>query len=211
FVKRLLTGGLRQGALAGLMVDAVAKAAGVSGAAARRALMLSGDLPRTAELAMGEGEAGLQDVGLELFRPILPMLASTAESVADAIGGFERASVEWKLDGIRIQVHRRGDEVRVYTRNLNDITDALPGIVHAVRRLDVTQAVLDGEALWMGDDGPAAFQDTVSQIDGGAPPEGVVTFLFDLLHIDGEDLLDAPLSERAARLATLAPGLKIPS
>jgi DNA ligase-1 len=139
------------------------------------------------------------------------MLASTAESVGDAVASFERASVEWKLDGIRIQIHRRGDEVRIYTRNLNDITHALPGIVEAARSLPVTQVVLDGEALWMGDDGPAAFQDTVSQIDGGAPREGVVTFLFDLLHVDGEDLLDAPLSERAARLAELAPGLKIPS
>ena len=133
FVKRLLTGELRQGALAGLMVDAIVKAAGVSAELARRALMLSGDLTRTAELAMAEGEEGLRAVGFELFRPILPMLASTAESVAEAVGSFDRASVEWKLDGIRIQIHRRGDEVRVYTRNLNDITHALPGIVDAVR------------------------------------------------------------------------------
>jgi ATP-dependent DNA ligase I len=211
FIRRLFTGELRQGALAGLMADAVAKAAGVPADTTRRALMLSGDLTRTAEIALTEGEAGLLGVGLQLFRPILPMLASTAESVAGAVASFEQASVEWKLDGIRIQIHRRGDDVRIYTRNLNDITHALPGIVEAVRRLPVAQAVLDGEALWMSDDGPAAFQDTVSQIDGVAPPEGVVTFLFDLLHVDGEDLLDAPLSERAARLAAIAPGLKIPS
>ena len=211
FVRRLFTGELRQGALAGLMVDAVAKAAGVSGELARRALMLSGDLTRTAEIAMTEGEQGLRAVGLELFRPILPMLASTAESVADAVGGFDRASVQWKLDGIRIQIHRQGDEVRIYTRNLNDITHVLLGIVEAVRGLPVRQAVLDGEALWMGDDGPAAFQDTVSQLDSGAPPEGIVTFLFDLLHVDGDDLLDAPLEERAARLELIAPRLKIPS
>ena len=138
------------------------------------------------------------------------MLASTAETVAEAVEGFELASVEWKLDGIRIQVHRRGDETRIYTRNLNEITDALPGIAAAVRRLPVRQAVLDGEALWMGEDGPAAFQDTVSRIDREAPPEGVVTFLFDLLHVDGEDLLDAPLAERAARLAAVAPELQVP-
>jgi DNA ligase 1 len=211
FVKRLLTGELRQGALAGLMIDAVAKAAGVPGEIARRALMLSGDLTRTAQIAMTEGEEGLREVGFEIFRPIYPMLASTAESVGEAVASFKCSSVEWKLDGIRIQVHRRGEDVRIYTRNLNDITETLPGIVEAVRRLPVAQAVLDGEALWMSDDGPAAFQDTVSRIDREAPPEGIVTFLFDLLHVDGEDLLDTPLQDRSARLEALASHLKIPS
>jgi DNA ligase 1 len=211
FVKRLFTGGLRQGALAGLMVDAVAKAAGVSGVIARRALMLSGDLSRTAEIAMTEGEEGLRGVGFELFRPILPMLASTAADVSEAVESFDRSSVEWKLDGIRIQVHRRGDEVRIYTRNLNETTDTLPGIVEAVRRLPLTQAVFDGEALWMLEDGPAAFQDTVSRMDSEAQPEGIVTFLFDILHIEGEDLLDTPLEERAKRLEAIALHLKIPS
>jgi DNA ligase 1 len=211
FIRRLFTGELRQGALAGLMIDAIAKAAEVPGALARRALMLSGDLSRTAEIAMTEGEDGLRAVGFELFRPIFPMLASTAASVPEAVESFERSSVEWKLDGIRIQIHRRDDEIRVYTRNLNDITDTLPGIVAAVRRLPVTQAVLDGEALWMSEDGPAAFQDTVSQIDSAAPPEGIVTFLFDVLHVEGEDLLDTPLAERSARLEAIAPQLRIPS
>jgi DNA ligase-1 len=211
FVKRLFTGELRQGALAGLMVDAIAKAAGVSGELARRALMLSGDLTRTAEIALTNGEEGLRGVGFELFRPIFPMLASTAASAADAVASFERASVEWKLDGIRIQIHRRADEVRIYTRNLNEITHALPGIVDAVRRLPVRQAVLDGEALWMGEQGPAAFQETVSHIDSKAEPEGIVTFLFDLLHVEGDDLLDTPLEQRASRLEAIAPHLKIPS
>ena len=211
FLRRLLTGELRQGALAGLMLDAVAKAAGASGEITRRALMLSGDLTRTAQLAMIEGEEGLKQVGFEIFRPILPMLASTAASISDAVAGFQLASIEWKLDGIRIQIHRREDEVRIYTRNLNDITDTLPGIVAAVLGLPVRLAVLDGEALWMSDDGPAPFQETVSQIDRDAPPEGIVTFLFDVLHLDGEDLLDVPLAERAARLQALAPHLKIPA
>jgi DNA ligase 1 len=211
FIRRLFTGELRQGALAGLMVDAVAKAAGVPGEPTRRALMLSGDLTRTAEIAIAEGEEGLREVGFEIFRPIFPMLASPAESAQAAVGSFDRASVEWKLDGIRIQIHRRAEEVRVYTRNLNDITATLPGIVRAVRSLPVTQAVLDGEALWMTAGGPAAFQETVSQIDSDAPPEGIVTFLFDALHIDGDDLLDAPLEERAARLDAIAPELRIPS
>jgi DNA ligase-1 len=211
FLRRLFTGELRQGALAGLMGDAVARAAGVSGEIARRALMLSGDLTRMAEVAMRRGEDGLRDIGFEIFRPVLPMLASTASGVAEAIGSFERASVEWKLDGIRIQIHRRGDEVRIYTRNLNEITAPLPGIVAAVRELPLSQAVLDGEALWMTARGPASFQDSVSQIDRDAPPQGIVTFLFDLLHVDGEDLLDTPLRDRAARLAAIAPQLKVPA
>jgi len=192
------------------MAEAIAKAAGVPADLTRRALMLSGDLTRTAEIALREGQQGLRAVGFELFRPVFPMLASTAASVADAVASFELASVEWKLDGIRIQIHRRGDEVRVYTRNLNEITDALPGIVAAARGLPVKQAVFDGEAIWMGVDGPAAFQDTVAQIDSGAPPDGVVTFLFDLLHLDGEDLLDTPLRERAERLQAIAGELTIP-
>jgi DNA ligase-1 len=210
FVRRLFTGELRQGALAGIMVDAVAKAAGVPAPLARRAVMLSGDLPRIATLAMTRGSEGLAEIGLELFRPVFPMLASTAESVADAVAGFELSSVEWKLDGIRIQVHRRDRDVRIYTRNLNEITGSLPGIVAAVLELPLEQAVLDGEALWMSDDGPAAFQDTVAQIDRDAPPTGIVTFLFDLLHLDGRDLLDTPLRERADALERLAPSLKIP-
>jgi DNA ligase 1 len=209
FLVRLMTGELRQGALAGLMADAVAKAAGVPGDVARRALMLSGDLTRMAEVALAGGEDGLRAIGFEIFRPILPMLASTGATVQEAMAGFERASVEFKLDGIRIQIHRRGDEVRIYTRNLNEITDTLPGIVDAIRRLGVTQVVLDGEALWMGADGPAPFQYTVSQIDSDAPPDAIVTFLFDLLHVDGEDLLDTPLDERISRLEAIAGPLKI--
>jgi DNA ligase 1 len=185
FIRRLLTGELRQGALAGIMVDAIAKAADVPAELARRALMLSGDLTHTAQIALAEGEDGLRTVGFELFQPVLPMLASTAETVSDALAGLERASVEWKLDGIRIQIHRRGDQVRIYTRNLNDVTRELSGSVAAVLRLPVQQAVLDGEAL------------------------GGETFLFDLLHVDGEDLLDTPLEQRNAHLAALAPELKI--
>ncbi len=211
FLRRLFTGELRQGALAGVMTDAVAKAAGVPLALVRRALMLSGDLGATAEIALTSGEPELRQVGFEIFRPILPMLAATSADVAEAVSGFEHSSVEWKLDGIRIQIHRRGDEVRIYTRNLNDITEALPGVVQAVLGLPVNQVVLDGEALWMGDEGPGAFQDTVSLIDRDAPPEGIVTFVFDLLHLDGEDLLDTPLTQRAARLQSIAAPLKIPS
>jgi len=210
FLRRLFTGQLRQGSLAGVMTAAVAKAAGVGVETTRRALMLSGDLARTAEIAMTDGEPGLRAVGFEIFRPILPMLASTGATVTEAVAGLACASVEFKLDGIRIQIHRRDDEVRIYTRNLNEITATLPGIVATVQRLPVNQVVLDGEALWMSETGPASFQETVSQIDSDAPPDGIVTFVFDLLHVDGEDLLDLPLSERAARLEAIAPELKIP-
>jgi DNA ligase-1 len=210
FLRRLFTGQLRQGSLAGVMTAAVAKAAGVGLEVTRRALMLSGDLARTAEIAMTGGEPALRAVGFEIFQPILPMLASTGATVADAVSSFEQASVEFKLDGIRIQIHRRDDDVRIYTRNLNEITATLPGIVDTVRRLPVRQVVLDGEALWMSEAGPASFQDTVSQIDSDAPPEGIVTFVFDLLHVDGQDLLDLPLRERSQRLGQIAPELKIP-
>ncbi|MGH2753817.1 MAG: ATP-dependent DNA ligase [Actinomycetota bacterium] len=211
FLKRLFTGELRQGALGGLMLDAIAAASGVRPEVVRRAAMLSGDPTRTAEIALTAGEEGLRAVGFEIFQPILPMLASTASGVDEAVATFERSSVEWKFDGIRIQIHRRDDDVRIYTRNLNDITHALGGIVDAVRRLPVRQAVLDGEALWMDEGAPASFQETVSRIDREAPPEGIVTFLFDLLHVDGEDLLDTPLEERAARLNSIAPRLRIPA
>jgi DNA ligase-1 len=206
----LLTGGLRQGALGGLMADAVAAAAHVPAAQVRRALMLSGDLCRTAGIALQAGEPGLRDVGFEIFTPILPMLASTAPDVEEAVTSFARCAVEWKLDGIRIQIHRRGELVRIYTRNLNEITESLPGIAAVARELPVEQVVVDGEALWMTGEGPASFQETVSQIDRDAPPEGIDAFLFDVLHIDGEDLLDVPLHQRSARLEVIAPQLKIP-
>jgi DNA ligase-1 len=211
FLTALLTGQLRQGALAAVMGDAIARAAGVSTTVTRRALMLSGDLARTAEIALVEGEPGLLSVGLELMRPVLPMLASPGATVAEAMGASGRVSVEHKLDGLRVQIHRRGDEVRIFSRNLNDLTARLPGIVAATRALPVDAVVLDGEALWMGSDGPASFQETMSQIDADAPPDGVVTFLFDVLHVNGADLLDAPQHERRTRLSQIAPQLMVPA
>jgi DNA ligase-1 len=186
FVRRLLIGELRQGANAGIVTDAMAKACDVPATVLRRAVMLSGDLRATAEVARRGGRPALEGVGLELQRPIQPMLASTAKSVADAIDELGDVSVEWKLDGIRIQVHKDGDHVRVWTRNLNEITDGVPDVVALVRALPATSLVLDGEAL------------------GGSP------FFFDLLHHDGEDLLNAPLRERLARLDHVTGDLKIP-
>jgi DNA ligase-1 len=147
FLVRLLTGELRQGALEGVMVDAVAKAAAVPAAVVRRALMLSGELGPVAAAAIAEGEAGLASFRLELLRPLQPMLAQTADDLADALARVRPAVVEWKLDGARIQVHRVGEDVRVFTRNLADITARVPEIVETVRSLRASALVVDGEAI----------------------------------------------------------------
>ncbi len=207
FLARLVGGELRQGASEGVMLDAVAVAAEVPAALVRRAAMLGGRIDEVAELAMRGGAATLSEVGLQLGRPLQPMLASTAPSVTDAVGALGSASVEWKLDGIRVQVHRRGDRVQIWTRNLNDITDRLPGVVAAARTLDAHDAVLDGEAIGLGADGrPRLFQDTVSIGEGGLRP-----FFFDLLLVDGEDLLDRPLVECRERLHRVAGAWVVPS
>ena len=173
FLRRLLVGELRQGAGEGIVVEAVARAAGVPAAAVRRGVMLSGDLGAVAEIALTGGRTGLEAVGLELFRPIRPMLASAAASAEAAVSEMGRASVEWKLDGVRVQVHRRGETVRIWTRNLNEVTDRLPGVAAIVRSLPVRSAVLDGELAVLDDDlSPgAAFQDTMSRFGADEGPD----------------------------------------
>jgi len=207
FLTQLLGGELRQGAAAGAMVDAVARAAGMPAATVRRAVMIGGRLDEVAASAFDGGRPSLDAMRLQVGRPLQPMLASTAGSVTDAVEALGDTSVEWKLDGIRIQVHRTGDEVRVWTRNLNEITERLAGVVAATLELDATSLVLDGEAIGIGADGrPRLFQDTVSVGEGGLRP-----FFFDLLHIDGEDLIDLKLHERRARLHHLAGPWVVPS
>ena len=214
----LFLGELRQGALEGVMAEAVAKAAGVSAAEVRRAAMLAGDLGEVAEKAMRDGSAGLAEYRLTPLRPITPMLAQTAADVAAALGQLGTASVEWKLDGARIQAHRSGDEVRIFTRNLADITDRVPEIVAALAALDTTAIVLDGEAIALRDDGrPEPFQVTMSRFGTkGAADElrsstPLSAFFFDCLHVDGEDLIDAPASSRLAALdSRLPPELVVP-
>jgi DNA ligase-1 len=170
--------------------------------------MLSGDLGLVAETAMGQGAEGLEAIGLELGRPMRPMLASTAGDVAEAIDALGRASVEWKLDGARIQVHRRGDSVDIWTRNLNEITGRLPGIAAVVRSFPADELVLDGEVLGFfeddDDEAPQAFQDTMSSLGASTrQATGLRPFFFDVLHHDGVDLVDQPLVERRARLETV--------
>ncbi|UDY34318.1 ATP-dependent DNA ligase [Dermatobacter hominis] len=214
----LIGGELRQGALAGVMVDAVAVAAEVPATAVRRASMLGGRLDEVAVAALMGGREALAAVHLEVGRPLQPMLASTAASVGEAVAELGDASVEWKLDGIRVQAHKAGDDVRVWSRNLNDITDQVPGVVAAVAALPAGRAVLDGEALVIGADGrPAAFQDTASGRAVEAPDptgpaiRGLRPFFFDLLHLDGRDLVDEPLAVRRLELERVAGEHAVPA
>ena len=162
FVRRLLIGDLRQGALDGVMTDAVARATGISLATVRRAAMLAGDLARVAAVALVDGEPGLSAIGLEVLRPILPMLASTSADVESALASWVRRRSSGSSTGPAIQAHRAGGEVRLFTRNLNDITDRLPTVVDLLRTLDLDRVVLDGEVLGVSDEGPEAFQETMS-------------------------------------------------
>ncbi len=208
FLRRLLTGELRQGALEGVMFDAIAEAFEVPVTAVRRAAMLSGDLGRTAVVAASSGVDGLTAIGMSVLTPIQPMLAASAPDVDTAIEQLGESAVEWKLDGTRIQAHRSGDEVRIYTRNLNDVTDRLPSIVGGLRDLDVDSVILDGESMALAaDGGPMPFEQTMSEF-GSDGPGGVLElrpFWFDILHLDGEDLIDQPLSERRQLLSSAVP------
>jgi DNA ligase-1 len=166
--------------------------------------MLCGDPRVVAEAALREGEAGLEHFRLQLGRPLSPMLASPGASLGEAMEKVGEGAVDWKLDGARIQVHRDGDDVAVFSRSLDDLTSRLPEVVAATLALDARSAVLDGEAIALRADGrPEPFQVTGSRIASGAP--GVVPVLFDALHVDGEDLLDAPLARRAEALAAAVP------
>ncbi|HEY3870022.1 MAG TPA: ATP-dependent DNA ligase [Actinocrinis sp.] len=209
FLIRLLTGELRQGALDGIMVDAVAKASGVQAEQARRAYMLSGSLPDTAAAALNGGTDALAAFRLQLGRPIRPMLASPAESLPDALTELGAVSVEFKLDGARIQVHKDGDEVRIFTRTLREITGSVPELVALIRGLPCHSAVLDGETLALDDatGRPRPFQETMSRFGAASERELLLhPYFFDCLHLDGVDLLDRPLHERARLLREAAGG-----
>ncbi len=238
FVRRLIVGEVRQGALAGVVTAAIVAATklraergtgdAVKLADLRRAAMLMGDLPSAASLALGPAAVeALTTVGLSVMRGIEPMLAATSADATAAIGDVGEASVEWKLDGARVQVHRSGDRVLILTRNLNDVTDRLPEVVSVVRSLPVDSVILDGEVLGLdADAAPRPFQETMArfgtesdattaEVETETPDHGrqwqMRPYFFDVLHLDGTDLIDEPLSTRSAVLDQIAGEHRIPA
>ncbi|MGN6574778.1 MAG: ATP-dependent DNA ligase [Nocardioides sp.] len=214
YLRGLVTGELRQGALDALVVEAVAAASHVPLAAVRRAAMFAGATPPVAVAALTAGEPALAGFGLEVGRPVRPMLASSATGVAEAFDkiGDARVAVDCKLDGIRIQVHKDDEDVRVFTRSLEEITARVPEVVETARQVRARRAVLDGEAIALDDQGrPRPFQETGARTASRADVEALrrevplTTYFFDLLHVDGEDLVDLRGEDRLTRLAAVAP------
>jgi DNA ligase-1 len=206
FLGALVVGELRQGALDALVVDAIALAAGLPAGAVRAAHMLAGDVGVVAAATLTEGAAGLARFGLTVFRPVLPMLAQTAETAAEALSSFGGpAALELKLDGFRVQIHKDGELVRVFSRALNDVTAQVPEVVAATAALPARRLILDGEASAFGADGrPLPFQDTMRR-------KGPLTLtLFDALLVDDQTLLAIPAGERFGVLGALAPALAVP-
>jgi DNA ligase-1 len=199
-LRGILSGEIRQGALEGVMATAVAKASGVPVAAVRRAAMMAGDLGAAAVAGLTGGKAALDAVALEPLRPVQPMLASPSAGVAEAMEETGEAQVDWKLDGVRVQAHRVGGTVRLFTRNLNDVTERLSDVAEVVRSFPGGDLVLDGEAMGIMDDGsPRRFQESMRR------DTGMNAFFFDVLHTDGVPVHDEPLSVRRELLATSVP------
>src|SRR6266513_2143492 len=203
FLARLLLGELRQGALEGIMLDAIAKAANLPAERVRTAAMRAGGPPVVAEAALTEGEAGLARFALKVFQPVQPMLAQPAEDVADALGRLGAAAFEWKLDGARVQVHKSGEEVRVYTRSLNEVTAAVPEVVAALREVVAREIIVDGETIALKPEGtPYPFQETMRRFGRKLDVEALratfplSVFFFDCLLADGEDLTARPARQR---------------
>jgi len=219
FLIRLLGGELRQGALEGIMLDAVAKASGLPPQRIRRAAMMAGGGAAIARAVFEHGEAGLAQFDIQLFRPVQPMLAGTAEDVADAIEELGEAALEYKFDGARVQVHKSGDQVAVYTRQLNDVSAAIPEVVQAVRALPANDLILDGEVLSLDSQGrPQPFQVTMRRFGRKLDVERTMAelpmtpFWFDLIYLNGGSLVDEPQARRFAELAKLAPaGALVPN
>ena len=211
FLGALVVGELRQGALDALVAEALALVVGAPAKQVRTAYMLAGDLGVVAEAALGDGAAGLARFGLTLFRPVLPMLAQTAEDAREALeslGGA--ASLEHKLDGFRVQIHKDGETVRAYSRRLNDVTATVPEAVAAVQALAPARLILDGEAIALGPSGrPLPFQDTMRRKSADAGG-GLSLSLFDVLLAGDQTMLGAPARERFAALEALAPRLAVP-
>ncbi|MFI8361740.1 ATP-dependent DNA ligase [Streptomyces sp. NPDC085612] len=212
FLRGLLSGEVRQGALDAVALEGVAAAAGVPAAELRRAVMLDGSLPRVAEAVLAEGAPALRAVTLRVGRPVQPMLAGTAGSVAEALDALGPCAVEEKLDGIRVQVHREGDDVRIYTRSLDEITGRLPEVAELARSLPGERFILDGEVIGRAPDGrPVPFQEIASRVGSRLDVEAarrtlpVAPYFFDVLAAGDDVLLDLPVSERYEVLAALVP------
>jgi DNA ligase-1 len=213
FLFRLIIGELRQGAVEGLMLEAVAKASNVAPEQVRRARMMAGDLPTVARAALTGDTATLAGFATQLFRPVHPMLAGSAEDAAVAVEELGEAALEYKLDGARIQVHKSGDQVAVYSRRLNDVTPAVPELVETIRALPVRDLILDGEVIALRENGsPYPFQVTMSrfgrrlEIERQRRDLPLTPFFFDLLYLDGGALIDQPSRERLRTLAEVLPG-----
>ena len=212
FLRRLMIGELRQGALEGVMLDALARALDTPLAEVRRAVMLRGDVGAVAEAGLRNGAAGLAAFRLQVGQPLQPMLAQSATSIAEALQRTSPAAIEWKLDGARVQIHVVGEDVRVFTRSLDDITARVPELVDMAHALPVQSIVLDGEVLALKEDGrPHPFQVSASRFGSRLDVERLratlplTPFLFDVLHIDGQDLVDQPAAERHRILAEAVP------
>lgn len=219
FLARLILGELRQGALEGVLSESIADAAGVEADAVRRAVMLAADPARVAAIAMREGTAGLAQFRLEPLSPVKPMLAQPAENVDEAMQTLGEAALEYKMDGARVQIHRVGSDVRIFSRALNDVTESLPEVVEAVRALPVDRLILDGEVIALRQDGrPLPFQVTMrrfgrkSNVDDMRSKLPLSVFLFDVLYAGGDELIDSPYRSRADVLGDAVPHtLRIPS
>lgn len=212
FLRELLLGGLRQGALEGIMVDALAKASGIPLDRIRRAVMMAGELGRVARALLESGEGSLEQWSIRLFQPVHPMLAQPAPDVETALEQMSEATFEYKLDGARIQVHKRGDEVHIYTRALNDVTSSAPEVVDAVRALPARELILDGEIISFAPDGrPQPFQVTMRRfgrkldLDRLRLELPLTPVWFDILYYDGRSLIDHPQSERFTMLRGISP------
>jgi DNA ligase-1 len=211
-LRGLVVGEVRQGALEALVLEAVARAAEVPLTELRRAVMLRGELAPVAAAVLRQGAAGLAGFRMQVGRPVQPMLAQTAASVEAALERLGDASWDYKLDGVRVQVHRLGQEVAVFTRTLEDVTERVPEIVAAVLVLPVRSIVLDGEAIALRGDGrPRPFQQTASRLATRTHVPGwqdrlpLTTFVFDALHLDGDDLLDLGTSARQRAMESVLP------
>jgi len=212
FLVRLLVGELRQGALEGVLIDAVARAGQASPATVRRAVMMAGALAPVARALIGEGETGLARFTVQVFRPVQPMLAHTASDIDEALTNLEQdVALEWKLDGARIQVHKAGDEIQVFSRNLRNVTSVVPEVVEAARALEAHDAILDGEVIALRADGtPETFQRTMQRfgrrldVDRLRTELPLTPFFFDCLYVNGVSLIDQPQAERFGTLSEMA-------